>query len=258
DVAVVAKIESIDSLKNLEEIIRASDGAMVARGDLGAQIPLEQVPAAQQRIVKVCRQLNKPVIVASQLLESMIEYPTPTRAEVADVSEAVRQSADALMLSGESAMGQFPDKALTVLRSVSLRIEKWLRDERQYEPVLPGIASSTSDTISEEICNSAAKMANNLGADALFVYTKTGHMASLLSRCRPDCPIFAFTNTTSLRRHLNLQWGLIPFRLDFSDDMESNLNRTLALLKAKGMIQSNDLVIAVSDVLQSIQVMNVP
>lgn len=145
-------------MKNLEEIIRASDGAMVARGDLGAQIPLEQVPAAQQRIVKVCRQLNKPVIVASQLLESMIEYPTPTRAEVADVSEAVRQSADALMLSGESAMGQFPDKALTVLRSVSLRIEKWLRDERQYEPVLPGIASSTSDTISEEICNSAAKM----------------------------------------------------------------------------------------------------
>ncbi|KAJ9536893.1 hypothetical protein OSB04_029626 [Centaurea solstitialis] len=259
DIAVLAKIESIDSLKNLEEIIQASDGAMVARGDLGAQIPLEQVPLAQQKIVEVCRQLNKPVIVASQLLESMIEYPTPTRAEVADVSEAVRQRADALMLSGESAMGQFPDKALTVLRSVSLRIERWWREEKRHEAMdLPDIASSFSDSISEEICNSAAKMANNLEVDALFVYTKDGHMASLLSRCRPDCPIFAFTADTSVRRRLNLQWGLIPFRLGFSDDMESNLNKTFALLKARGMIKSGDLVIAVSDMLQSIQVMNVP
>uniref|UniRef100_A0A7N0UBW8 Pyruvate kinase n=1 Tax=Kalanchoe fedtschenkoi TaxID=63787 RepID=A0A7N0UBW8_KALFE len=259
DISVVAKIESIDSLKNLEEIIKASDGIMVARGDLGAQIPLEQVPAAQQRIVKLCRNLNKPVIVASQLLESMIEYPTPTRAEVADVSEAVRQRSDALMLSGESAMGQYPDKALAVLRSVSVRIERWWREEKQHEDmVLPGIASSFSDSISEEICNSAAKMANNLEADALFVFTKTGHMASLLSRCRPDCPIFAFTTTTSVRRRLNLQWGLIPFRLSFNDDMESNLNKTFSLLKARGMIKSGGLIIAVSDMLQSIQVMNVP
>ncbi|KAK3190170.1 hypothetical protein Dsin_029731 [Dipteronia sinensis] len=259
DIAVIAKIESIDSLKNLEEIIQASDGAMVARGDLGAQIPLEQVPSAQQRIVQVCRQLNKPVIVASQLLESMIEYPTPTRAEVADVSEAVRQRSDALMLSGESAMGQFPDKALTVLRSVSVRIEKWWREEKRHEAMeLPEVGSSFSDSISEEICTSAAKMANNLGVDALFVYTKSGHMASLLSRCRPDCPIFAFTTTTSVRRRLNLQWGLIPFRLSFSDDMESNLNKTFSLLKARGMIKSGDLIIAVSDMLQSIQVMNVP
>ena len=100
--------------------------------------------------------------------------------------------------------------------------------------------------------------ANNLEVDALFVYTKTGHMASLLSRCRPDCPIFAFTTTTSVRRRLNLQWGLIPFRLSFSDDMESNLNKTFSLLKARNLIKSGDLVIAVSDMLQSIQVMNVP
>lgn len=146
-------------MANLEEIIQASDGIMVARGDLGAQIPLEQVPSAQQEIVQLCRQLNKPVIVASQLLESMIEYPTPTRAEVADVSEAVRQRADALMLSGESAMGQFPDKALSVLRSVSLRIERWWREEKRHESMeLQDIASSFSDSISEEICNSAAKM----------------------------------------------------------------------------------------------------
>ncbi|CAN6308920.1 unnamed protein product [Urochloa humidicola] len=235
DIGVIAKIESIDALKNLEEIIRASDGVMVARGDLGAQIPLEQ------------------------LLESMIEYPTPTRAEVADVSEAVRQRADALMLSGESAMGRYPEKALSVLRSVSLRIEKWWREEKRHEALeLLDVSSSFSDKISEEICNSAAKMANSLGVDAVFVYTKDGHMASLLSRCRPDCPIFAFTSSTSVRRRLNLQWGLIPFRLSDSDDMENNLNRTFSLLKARGMVQSGDLVIALSDMLQSIQVMNVP
>lgn len=259
DIAVIAKIESIDSLRNLEEIIQASDGAMVARGDLGAQIPLEQVPSEQQKIVQLCRQLNRPVIVASQLLESMIEYPIPTRAEVADVSEAVRQRGDALMLSGESAMGQFPEKALTVLRNVSLRIERRWREQKRREVIeLPSIASSFSDSISEEICNSAAKMANNLEVDALFVYTKNGHMASLLSRCRPDCPIFAFTTATSVRRRLNLQWGLMPFRLNYSDDMESNLNKTFSLLKARGMIKSGDLIIAVSDMLQSIQVMNVP
>ncbi|KAJ8549079.1 hypothetical protein K7X08_032786 [Anisodus acutangulus] len=259
DIAVIAKIESIDSLRNLEEIIQASDGAMVARGDLGAQIPLEQVPSEQQKIVQLCRQLNRPVIVASQLLESMIEYPIPTRAEVADVSEAVRQRGDALMLSGESAMGQFPEKALTVLRNVSLRIERRWREQKRHEVIeLPSIASSFSDSISEEICNSAAKMANNLEVDALFVYTKNGHMASLLSRCRPDCPIFAFTTATSVRRRLNLQWGLMPFRLNYSDDMESNLNKTFSLLKARGMIKSGDLIIAVSDMLQSIQVMNVP
>ncbi|KAI3825425.1 hypothetical protein L1987_06912 [Smallanthus sonchifolius] len=129
---------------------------MVAIGDRGAQIPLEQVPLAQQKIVEMCRQLNKPVIVASQLLESMIEYPTPTSAEVADVSEAVRQLLCCL----------FDDFA-----------------------------------------------ANNLEVDALFVYTKNGYMASLLSCNRPDCPIFAFTGDTSVRRRLNLQCGLIPFSL---------------------------------------------
>ncbi|XP_031269905.1 pyruvate kinase isozyme A, chloroplastic-like, partial [Pistacia vera] len=259
NIAVIAKIESIDSLKHLEEIISASDGAMVARGDLGAQIPLEQVPSVQKRIVELGRKFNKPVIVASQLLESMIEYPIPTRAEVADVSEAVGQQADALMLSGESAMGQYPEKALAVLRSVSLRIERWWREEKHHAALEPLImASSVCGGVPEEMCNAAVKMANKLKADALFVYTKTGHMASLLSRSRPDCPIFAFTTMPSVRRRLNLQWGLMPFSLSLSDDMESNLNRAFSLLKARGMINSGGLIIVVSDKLRSIQVINVP
>lgn len=146
-------------MKNLDAIIQASDGVMVARGDLGAHIPLEQVPSVQKKIVKLCRQLNKPVIVASQLLESMVEFPIPTRAEVADVSEVVRQQADALMLSGESAMGLHPFKALSVLRSTSLRIEKWQREEKRHEDqklTLPTL--SLSSGISEELCNASAKM----------------------------------------------------------------------------------------------------
>ncbi|MBA0853867.1 hypothetical protein Goshw_023158 [Gossypium schwendimanii] len=258
-IGIIAKIESIDSLKNLEEIIQVSDGTMVARGDLGAQIPLEQVPLVQHEVIQLCRQLNKPVIVASQLLESMIEYPIPTRAEVADVSEAVGQQADALMLSSESAMGQYPEKALAVLRCVSLRIEKCRREEKHWDVTdLRIVSSSKLDEISEEICNTTSRMANKLKADAIFVYTKTGQTASLLSRNRPDCPIFAFAPSTSIQRCLNLKWGLIPFRLDFSDDMESNLNRTFSLLKARAMIKSGDLIIVVSDVMQSIQAIKVP
>ncbi|TYJ23623.1 hypothetical protein E1A91_A08G205700v1 [Gossypium mustelinum] len=256
---IISKIESIDYLKILEEIIRVSDGTMVARGDLGAQIPLEQVPLVQHEVIQLCRQLNKPVIVASQLLESMIEYPIPTRAEVTDVSEAVGQQADALMLSSEPAMGQYPEKALAVLRSVSLRIEKCRREEKNWDVTdLHIVSLSKLDEISKEICNTTSRMANKLKADAILVYTKTGQTASLLSRNRPDCPIFAFTPSTSIQRCLNLQWGLIPFRLDFWDDMESNLNRTFSLLKARAMIKSGDLIIAVSDVMQSIQAIKVP
>lgn len=259
NLAIIAKIECIDSLKNLEDIIQASDGAMVGRGDLGAQIPLEQVPAVQKKTIQLCRQLNKPVIVASQLLESMIEYPIPTRAEVADVSEVVSQGADALMLSGESAMGNYPEKALAVLQSVSLRTERRWREQKQHDTMeLPAIGSSISTYISEEICIAAARMANDLDADAVFVYTTTGHMASLLSRGRPHCPIFAFTPTGSVQRRLNLQRGVIPFLLTFTNDMESNLNRTFFLLKARGMIKSGDLIVVVSDILQSIQVIKVP
>lgn len=181
-IAVIAKIESIDSLENLEEIIQASDGAMVARGDLGAQIPLEQVPSVQQKVVQLCRQLSKPVIVASQLLESMIEYPIPTRAEVADVSEAVGQQADALMLSSESAMGQYPEKALAVLRSVSLRIERWRREEKQCDTTdLPIVSASMPASISEEICNTASSMGE--WCSVFFLLLNSTTELNMISNC---------------------------------------------------------------------------
>ncbi|ONH92044.1 hypothetical protein PRUPE_8G151100 [Prunus persica] len=266
-IRVLAKIESLESLQKLEEIIEASDGIMVARVDLGVEIPLEQIPTVQEEITKVCRQLNKPVIVASQFLESMIEYPTPTRAEVADISEAVRQYADALMLAGESAIGLFGQKALSVLQMTSSRMESSSREENRQGSLLPRqLGVSLPDRIAEQICNSAVELANNLAVDAIFVYTKHGHMASLLSRNRPNPPIFAFTNDESTRMSLNLQWGVIPLLVDLSDDMESNISSTIHLIKSKGLVKEGDSVLVVSDVtpsratpmaFQSIQVINI-
>ncbi|XP_071691675.1 pyruvate kinase isozyme A, chloroplastic-like [Rutidosis leptorrhynchoides] len=258
-VKVLAKIESIESLKKLEEIVEASDGIMVARGDLGVEIPLEQVPTVQEEIVHLCRQLNKPVIIASQLLESMIEYPTPTRAEVADVSEAVRQCADALMLSGESAIGSYGQKALSVLKMTSTRIELWIREVNRQK-VLPRLGESLPDRIAEQMCNCAAQMANKLKVDAIFVYTKSGQMASLLSRNRPNSPIFAFTNDNNTRMAMILQWGVVPIAFDLSDDVDANISKSTVLIKAKGMLEKGDVILIVSDgistpsVYQSLQI----
>ncbi|KAL6517524.1 hypothetical protein OROMI_033225 [Orobanche minor] len=250
-IKVLAKIESLEALHKLEEIVEASDGIMIARGDLGVEIPLEQIPLVQEKITFVCRQLNRPVVVASQLLESMVEYPTPTRAEVADVSEAVRQYADALMLSGESAIGPFGQKALSVLNMTSIRMELWSREEnRQNVLSQHNLGSSLPDQIAEQICNSAARMANNLGLDAIFVYTRHGRMASLISRNRPNPPIFAFTSNSSTRMALNLQWGVTPLLLvDISDDMEANIAKSIDLMKAKELIKKGDAVLIVSDII---------
>ncbi|KAG5625290.1 hypothetical protein H5410_010508 [Solanum commersonii] len=266
-IKVLAKIESLESLRRLEGIVEASDGIMIARGDLGVEIPLEQIPSVQKDITYVCRQLNKPVIVASQLLESMVEYPTPTRAEVADVSEAVRQYADALMLSGESAIGSYGMKALSVLRTTSTRMEQSCREEnRQTLLHQRKLGASLPDQIAEQICNCAVEMADNLGVDAIFVYTRHGKMASLLSRNRPNPPIFAFTNDNSTQMALNLQWGVTPLLTDLSDDMEGNVKKTVELIKAKGMIKKDDAILVVSDIIpistaqtifQSIQVMTI-
>ncbi|KAL2513494.1 Plastidial pyruvate kinase 1 [Forsythia ovata] len=266
-IKVLAKIESLEALHKLDEIVEASDGIMIARGDLGVEIPLEQIPTVQEEITHRCRKFNKPVIIASQLLESMVEYPTPTRAEVADVSEAVRQYADALMLSGESAIGPYGQKALSVLRMTSGRMELWSREENRESVLFENkLEASVPDKIAEQICNCAAGMANNLGLDAIFVYTRHGQMASLISRNRPNPPIFAFTNDSSTRMALNLQWGVTPILIDLSDDMEANINRSINLIKTRGLIKDGDAVLVVSDIIptstaqtvfQSIQVKTV-
>lgn len=193
---------------------------------------------------------------------------------MADVSEAVRQYADAVMLSAESAIGAYPQKALSVLRVASERMESWSREE-SMQKLLPQhqLAIALPDRISEQICNCAVEMgnllfsclihcnqsfllnshnvtfsaANNLAVDAIFVYTKHGHMASLLSRNRPNPPIFAFTDDAHSRKSMNLYWGVIPLHLPLSDSMEDNFKKTISLMKSKGSVKPGDTILLVSD-----------
>lgn len=240
---VIAKIESAAAIPHLEEIIEAADGVMVARGDLGAEIPLEEVPLVQEEIVKIARELGKPVVVATHLLESMIVHPTPTRAEVTDITHAILQRADSIMLSGETAAGNHPMKSLEVMDTVAKRIEKKLRESKKI--------MVEASNVKESMVMSASIMANNLEGSAIIVITRRGHMAGLLSRCRPNPPIYAFTNTTNVRRRLNIYWGVTSFRIDFSKDPEKTIQRAIALLKNRKLAKTMNRVIVVSDILAS-------
>lgn len=239
---IIAKIESAAAIPRLDAILAAADGAMVARGDLGAEMPLEDVPLIQERIVKTCWQMGKPAIVATHLLESMIIHPTPTRAEVSDIAVAVKSKADAIMLSGETALGRHPFQALEVMDKVARRIEQNQVAEKK-------ISVPASSLPKEEMVMSASIIANNLEAAALLVITRRGRMAALLARCRPNSPVFAFTNTSNVRRKLNLYWGIFPFRIGFSRDPEKTLQRAMQLLKERGSVKAGERVVVVSDIL---------
>lgn len=239
---VIAKIESAAAIPHLDNIIDAADGVMIARGDLGAEVPLEEVPLLQEEIVQKCRQLGKPVIVATHLLESMIVHPTPTRAEVTDITQAVKQRSDAIMLSGETAAGNHPFKALTIMDTVAQRIEQKLMENKK-------ITVDGDHDSKEQMVMSASIMGNNLESPAIIVITRRGFMAKLISRCRPNSPIYAFTNTPNARRKLNIFWGVTAYRIDFSMDPEKTIQRAITLLKDKGLAKKGNQIILVSDIL---------
>ncbi|KAJ6706004.1 PYRUVATE KINASE [Salix purpurea] len=201
DIHVIVKIESADSILNLQSIISASDGAMVARGDLGAELPIEDVPLLQEDIIRRCHNMQKPVIVATNMLESMIDHPTPTRAEVSDIAIAVREGADAVMLSGETAHGKFPLKAVRVMHTVALRTESSL-------PVNTTAPAHSVYKIhmGEMFAFHATIMANTLNTP-IIVFTRTGSMAKLLSHYRPASTIFAFTNEERIKAEVGTLSG---------------------------------------------------
>lgn len=239
---IIAKIECLAALNNLPKIVKLSDGVMIARGDLGAEIPLEDVPLVQEEIVKLCQKEGKPVIIATHLLESMIVNPTPTRAEVTDIAVAVKEKVDALMLSGETASGRYPFRSLSMMSQVAKRIEEKVVEKTKIEMAF-------SEDYKKGMTMTAAILANNLKASALIVFTRRGSMATLVSYFRPNSPIFAFTNTTTVRRRLNLYWGVYPFRIEFSQNPEKTIQRAFSLLKSKGYLKAGDKVIVVSDIL---------
>lgn len=235
DIHVIPKIESADSIPNLHSIIAASDGAMVARGDLGAELPVEEVPSLQEEIIRLCRSMGKAVIVATNMLESMIVHPTPTRAEVSDIAIAVKEGSDAVMLSGETAHGKFPLKAVQVMHAVSLRTEATIVGGETP----PNLGKAFKNHTSEMFAFHATMMSNNLKA-SIVVFTRTGSMAILLSHYRPSGTIFAFTNEKTVQQRLALYQGVTPIYMPFSDDAEKTFADASTFLKEQGMVKEGE------------------
>ncbi len=207
---IISKIETAEAINGFDGILDASDGVMVARGDMGVEIKMEAVPAEQKRIISKCNVAGKPVITATQMLESMVDSSQPTRAEVTDVANAVYDGTDAIMLSGETSIGKFPDRAVDVMRKVALETENYLDHDR----ILVEKGRSSEQQTDDAISFAAANIANQMGAGAIVAFTESGGTARRVSRYRPRPPILALTPHESVQRELTLSWGVNPIIMD--------------------------------------------
>ncbi len=241
---IIAKIETAKGLDNIEEIIQAADGIMVARGDMGVEISVEIVPLAQKRIIRKCYLAGKPVITATQMLESMIESPMPTRAEASDVANACFDSTSAVMLSGETAMGRFPVKVVETMSAIIGAVEGELEYEEFLRSVPPTVRTEDLPAI---MSYNAISTAYQCGAAALAVLTETGYAAALLSRLRPRMPIIAFTRDPDVYNALALNWGVRPFLLtEAYSQLEEAVEMVLAETKKAGYAKGGDRIVIVA------------
>ena len=224
-IKIVAKIEKREGVEHIDEIIEAADGIMVARGDLGIEMPAEEVPLIQKEIIDLCLTAAKPVIVATQMLDSMIRNPRPTRAEVSDIANAVIDHTDAVMLSGETATGKYPLESVKTMARVIRRTESSSYD---FMPVKQDVANrSTGDAISEV----ASILAREIKAKAILVTSLSGETARIVSRYRTELPIYTATQDTRILRQMNLSWGVIPFMLPHCATVEELIERSIGELK---------------------------
>ncbi|SDH44052.1 pyruvate kinase [Alloyangia pacifica] len=201
--AILSKIEKPSAVKAFDEILAVSDGIMVARGDLGVELPVQAVPPIQKRLIRKCRAAGKPVIVATQMLESMIESPMPTRAEVSDVATAIYEGADAVMLSAESAAGQYPVEAVTTMNNVAISVEK----DPTFTEVMENSRNIQRNTVADGIVAAAREIAETANVKAICCFTSSGTTAALVARERPRVPIIAMTSLRGTARRLSLTWG---------------------------------------------------
>ena len=204
DIQVIAKIENQEGVENMDEILKVADGIMVARGDLGVEVPAEDVPLIQKEIIKKCRAVGKVVITATQMLDSMQENPRPTRAEVSDVANAIFDGTDAIMLSGESAQGKYPEEAVMTMTKIALKTEETL----DYDALLRKAIRTAPEDPSEAICMSVAEIASKFSVAAIIVYTESGSTAKRVSRYRPESMVIAATPYEPVTRSLALNWGV--------------------------------------------------
>lgn len=233
-----------EAIKNINEIIAITDGLMVARGDLGVEIPLEQVPLIQKMLVKKCIKAAKPVIIATQMMESMITNFSPTRAEVSDVCNSVIDSADALMLSGETSTGKYPVEVVMSMKKIIMRTEKAMNIYyRKHEPNI-----EEPDFLPISVCYNACKMAEQSDAKALIAMTNSGFTAFQISSYRPKAAIFIFTANHFLLNQLSLVWGVRGLYYDKFESTDDTISDIQKILKKEGYIEKDDLVINVASI----------
>lgn len=238
---IVAKIEDQLAVKNIKEIIRTTDVVMVARGDLGIECPMEDLPIIQRRIVKRCLRQGVPVIVATHMLESMISNPVPTRAEITDVANAVFEQADAIMLSGETTVGKYPVDCVRVMHKVADRIER------------SGGAGFAEEALLEDdrqkTVRSAVSLANSLPGSKLVVFTRRGTMGDYVSNLRPNSPIYAFASSYEVVRKLSVNWGTYPHQLTFDANPNRTIGAAMNYLVEQKLAATGDYLVIVSDML---------
>lgn len=245
DVDIIAKIESQEGINNLDDIIRVADGIMVARGDLGVEIPTEEVPLVQKQIVQKCNMAGKPVIIATQMLESMINNPRPTRAEASDVANAILDGADAVMLSEETAAGRFPKEALETMVRIAARAEEALAyDEMLNRKKIYGNSVSVTDAIGYATCSIAA----DLKVAAVVTATQSGSTGRMVAKYRPRCPIVAATPSLQVARKLKLVWGIQPIVVERTYGTDEMIERSVNGARRAGLIQEGDLVVITAGV----------
>lgn len=236
---VIAKIEKPEAIENIDEIIKVTDGVMVARGDLGVEMPLEQVPMLQKMIIKKCCTASKPVIVATQMLESMITAARPTRAEVNDVANSVLDGADAVMLSGETSVGEFPVIVIETMQKIVRNVE-----ETQYSYYLPKQLDTNSPTyMSDATCSSAVYLAAKINAAGIIAMTSSGYTAFEISSHRPKAGTFIFTSNRNLLNTLSLVWGVRGFFYDKFESTDKSISEVNKILKAEKLIEPGNVVI---------------
>jgi len=243
-IPIIAKIEKPQAIDHLDKIISAADGIMVARGDLGVEMPLEQVPLLQKEIIEKCAQAGKPVIVATQMLESMLHSARPTRAEVSDIANAILDGADALMLSGETAIGEFPLQALQVMDRVAREVEKSLDHSR----LLAERSALPCSTITDAISQACGQIAAGLKAAAIITSTSTGHTAAMVSRLRPAVPLLAITPDERTLHRLTLWWGVQPLLVRKTKSSDEMTKIALQAARQSGFVRPGDRVLITAGV----------
>ena len=239
DAMVIAKLEKPEAINDLDNILDETDGVMVARGDLGVEVPLEKVPSLQKQIIRKAMCRGVPVITATQMLESMRDHARPTRAEVSDVANAIFDGTDAVMLSAETAVGNYPIETVTMMRNIINEAEKEFSTSASDWDPNPDEADSISDAISKSACEAAEQ----LNAKAIVAFSKSGFTARMVSKYRPDTSLIAFTPSEVVQRQLNLSWGVNPLTMEFLNNTEDIVLRTEEILLSSKIVRKGDIVV---------------